>query len=220
MTDGNALQAAEQAGQSHLPRAQKRHGGVWGAVSYAGGCSLVAIASATALLWVTGPQTITVSAAPSLSVVATDWKAVVPGHARTADVALASDVTRRAALPAVAGDEGFWLSRHDIAGSTAGSVSLGDRITIASKSRSASTQEHVFEVVELKSVVETSGGVAAASHVAADGHKPSLTLVVCREVIAGSAGEARIIRFLMEGTAAPSHPIGSDAQPQRSPSAL
>ncbi len=106
----------------------------------------------------------------------------------------------------VVGDEGFWLSRNDLAGSTAGPVALGDRITLSSKAAVAdgttAAVTHVFEVIELKSMAELGGGVATARHGGQDVGAPrtSFTMVVCREVMGSTAAAPRTIRFLIDSS--------------------
>jgi len=232
MPDGNVLQPRVLSRDATGPRGRRQLRTIW----YACACSLIAIASAATLSWVTGPATTGAELTRSISSLADSWDApsatsLSPGHFASVLPAVAVNLGSHRPAHPTSGDEGFWLSRHDITGSTAGSVSLGDRITISSKASDAAASdaalhEHIFEVVELKPLVEVAGAVAVASHEPRAALKTkqegaqALTLVICRELTTGSGVEPRVVRFLMEGAAAPSQPVGSTVQPPRGASAL
>lgn len=93
---------------------------------------------------------------------------------------------------AVAGDEGYWLTRADVESPTpfAKPLSLGDRITISGSDGRA----HQLEIVDLKAVATTlpvsAGGQAL----------PRLLIVTCRSV--GEAGpQGGQVRFIVEADA-------------------
>jgi hypothetical protein len=92
---------------------------------------------------------------------------------------------------AVAGDEGYWLTRADVESPTpfAKPLALGDRITISGSDGRA----HQLEIVDLKAVGTT-------LPVAATGQAlPRLLVVTCRTV--GGAGPQGQMRFIIEADA-------------------
>ena len=92
---------------------------------------------------------------------------------------------------AVAGDEGYWLTRADVESPTpfAKPLALGDRITISGGDGRA----HELEIVDLKAV-GTTLPVSAAGHTL-----PRLLTVTCRSV--GEAGPQGQVRFIVEADA-------------------
>ena len=92
---------------------------------------------------------------------------------------------------AVAGDEGYWLTRADVESPTpfAKPLALGDRITISGGDGRA----HELEIVDLKAV-GTTLPVSAAGHTL-----PRLLIVTCRSV--GEAGPQGQVRFIVEADA-------------------
>ena len=94
-------------------------------------------------------------------------------------------------MQAVAGDEGYWLTRADVESPTpfAKPLALGDRITISGSDGRA----HQLEVVDLKAVGTTlpvsAGGQAL----------PRLLIVTCRGV--GEPGPQGQVRFIVEADA-------------------
>jgi hypothetical protein len=104
-----------------------------------------------------------------------------------------------------AGDEGFWLSRQDLTGSTADPVVIGDRITLGrGAGEPGGPATRIFEIIELRPLHD---GTIDAASAAGRGHDgavagPVLTMVVGRQITADPGGQPRILRFLMEGTPA------------------
>jgi len=102
------------------------------------------------------------------------------------------------------GDEGFWLTRAEVESPSpfAKALAVGDRITIAG----GDGGERHLEVVDIKSI----GGAAQRADGRAGGG-PRLLLVTCR--VAGEAGGAPPVRFIIEAEAppAPSKPAPAKA---------
>jgi hypothetical protein len=92
---------------------------------------------------------------------------------------------------AVAGDEGYWLTRADVESPTpfAKPLALGDRITISGSDGRA----HQFEIVDLKAVGSTLPVAAAGQAL------PRLLVVTCRTV--GGTGPQGQVRFIVEADA-------------------
>lgn len=101
---------------------------------------------------------------------------------------------------AVAGDEGYWLTRAEVESPTpfAKPLALGDRITISGRDGRA----HQLEIVDLRAV-GTTIPVAAGSHA-----QPRLLIVTCRSV--GEAGNQLQgqVRFIVEADAVDPGKIG------------
>jgi hypothetical protein len=106
---------------------------------------------------------------------------------------LSFEITSAPAQGAVAGDEGYWLTRADVESPAlfAKPLAIGDRITIASRDG----RERRLEVVDLKAL----GGSSA--HAGRHGHA-RLLLVTCR--VAGEAAERAEahVRFIIEAESA------------------
>jgi hypothetical protein len=129
----------------------------------------------------------------------------------------------------IVGDEGFWLSKQDLLGSTATSVGMGDRISFARGSSPGArtgtgtldTSSNFFEVVELK---ELRDGVFVNTNDTAGGAVSELsvlTLVVGREVDPPAGTPPRIVRFIIEGgNISPPAARAPLAQPRNQPGAL
>ena len=95
---------------------------------------------------------------------------------------------------AVAGDEGYWLTRAEVESPTpfAKPLALGDRITISGRDGRA----HQLEIVDLKAV-GTAIPVAAGSRHA----QPRLLIVTCRTVGEAAVRARATVRFIVEADA-------------------
>jgi hypothetical protein len=125
----------------------------------------------------------------------------------------------------VVGDEGFWLSKQDLHGNTATSVTVGDRISFAQgvhKRHShgpgtahdvTDTGPQAFEVVELKTLRD--GTFVGPANALALGTSDAsvLTLVVAREIEPALGTTPRTVRFIIEGSNAALPTTGTPARP-------
>jgi hypothetical protein len=155
------------------------------------------IASSVALFAGMAPQSGISGVEQHLASLSRTWDQVVP----------VSAVAHPTARQPIIGDEGFWLSRQDLAGQTTGFVGVGDRMTLATQvltGGQTAAKTTVFEVIELKPLSRVSPPLSAAG---ADTHPgatpaPVLTIVTCREQSADTAHPPRIVRFLIEAAPA------------------
>lgn len=187
---------------AHNHQKGRRHVWPWAAIA-------VAVTSGVALIYGTSTRGVDRSLQGGLASVAMAWDGMTAWQQPAVHPKQAPQNLRRAAL---VGDEGFWLSRMDLSGSTAGLVALGDRFSIASKADPRAgvlsdsgipNQARTFEVVELKPLLDTKGtlDVVPLSGAATVPRPPDLTLVICREVGSNGNEPPRTLRFLMEATA-------------------
>ena len=95
---------------------------------------------------------------------------------------------------AVAGDEGYWLTRAEVESPTpfAKPLALGDRITIAGRDGRA----HQLEIVDLKAVGSTIPVAAGSGHA-----QPRLLIVTCRTVSEAGGPVQGQVRFIVEADA-------------------
>lgn len=173
--------------------------------------TLTVLASALALAVGVAPRESGAGLARDLSTLATAWQ-TPSAHQRV------EGAGNRRQTPGTApevGDEGFWLSRHELTSQAAGLVAVGDRISISeplSGNVNSNTQlTRVFEVIELKPLASAIAAVSATtgdkSHSLAE-PEATLTIVVCREQASDTNATPRTIRFLMETT-----PVAAAAGP-------
>ena len=204
-------------------------------------CAVAAVGGVAGLMFGTGQRTIEPTLSRATPALADSWGHSVPvAHegvaAHNSDRSAGLVPVRQSSLPPkslpVAGDEGFWLSRHDLAGTASGAVALGDRITISasgghSKAGGNARPERVYEVVELRPVAEAGLPTAPAAHATGDPSPKTaglLTMVICQEVLSPAASNAtrqpRIIRFLIDRDPAAAHIEPAAMPAQRVPHAL
>ncbi len=177
------------------------------------------LSSAIALIIAGAPRESSTDFSHKLPTLASVWQTPT----QLQDFDLASNKRSMVEQPLEVGDEGFWLSRHDLASQTAGLVAIGDRISIsepppAERALSQSKDGpaiRIFEVIELKPLSAPLLGVTTSTRTKgtpSSEQGAALTIVVCREQLSDATATGRVIRFLME--TAPPGPVAGPTLPR------
>lgn len=156
------------------------------------GCGIAILGSLAGLAIATGAGTVDRSLARALPSVVSAWQPVTTAKAVSLDAWKLSPVVLRDSNPTksgpIAGDEGFWLSTRELAGSNGLSLAVGEHISIGDKT---------YTISELRPISSQVFDVAAKV-------SRRLILVVAQETET-RATAPRTLRFLIdsEQTASP-----------------
>jgi hypothetical protein len=170
------------------------------------GAALSLGSAALALLGVFGLHAATATSVPTalartLPALAANWQEPTASAFHQVKASLIEHVSTQ-----VVGDEGFWLSKRDLLGSAATSVTVGDQITFAHGPLTGpgtpiarDAAPHIYEVVELKTLRDGTFVTTTSPTTLGATDASVLTLVVGREVEPALGTAPRIVRFLIEG---------------------
>jgi hypothetical protein len=166
-----------------------------GRVLMLAGCAAAALAGAAALR--------------ADLMVAHGFKQALGAHNGKSSLDLVSQGRR---LQAEVGDEGYWLTRADVASTTSFSkpLTIGDRITISDRNG----RERRLQVVDVKSIGVPLFRTAAGAPTA------RLVQVICRDIDAPERDREAMVRFIIESDMAEPATMPPQAPQPVSPKAL